>query len=326
MKKKVELNKIINGKYLLLYIMIFLVIIFSFASDKFLTMSNIDYLLMSQVPVGFIALGAMCIVIVDEFDLSLGYMIGFLMVLGAWMIKRGCNVWIIILTIIAVGATLGLINGILCVKFGLSSFIATLAVGILLSGLTLGISGGLVLSGNFPMLILNIGQLHVGKVALCVVMYIIFAGIMYYVLKYTRFGRNLYAVGGSKKVSYLAGIKTQTVTILAFTLAGAFTGVAAIVQLGQTGAAYPDFGPELLMPAYAIVFLSYTVFKPGTFNIPGAVLATVLFGIGNNALSILGTPFWVQTGYSGVLLLIAVTASLMLAKKKIHTQTDKRGD
>jgi ribose transport system permease protein len=204
------------------------------------------------------------------------------------------------------GALVGLLNGVLTVYFGISSFIATLGTGILLSGLTMGLSGGQVLFEGIPQTILSIGQGHFLGLGVTVWLTAVIALILLYVLEQTPFGRKLYAIGGSERVAFLAGIRTGLLKIVAFTLAGVLIGVGAIFALGQNGAANAGFGPELLLPAYAAAFLGVTTYRPGYYNIPGAVIAIVLMAVGFNGLNLLGAPFWVQPIFNGSVLIIAV--------------------
>ena len=82
--------------------------------------------------------------------------------------------------------------------------------------------------------------------------------------------------------------------------------VTAIFALGQNGAANAGFGPELLLPAYAAAFLGVTTYRPGYYNIPGAVIAILLMAVGFNGLNLLGAPFWVQPIFNGTVLVVAV--------------------
>ena len=300
---------LINKNYTLVYILILFAVIFSNLGSGFFTPANLNSILISQVTVGFMAIGAMLILIVSEFDLSLGYMIGFLMVLGAFLSEKGAPVAVVIPVMLAVGGGIGLVSGVLTVKFNISSFISTLAVGIALQGAALGITGGKVLSKGIPSFIITLGQGKALGLGICVWLFLAVLGAMFLVMEYTRQGRFFYAVGGSARVAYMAGVKTGAVKISAFALAGVFTGAAAVVQLGQSGSAFPSFGSSLLMPAYAIAFLSAAAFKAGKYNVAGLVLAVVVLGIGSNGLNIAGAPWWSENLYNGLILIFAILLS-----------------
>jgi ribose transport system permease protein len=293
-------------RYATVIILVALAVLFSFLSPQFLTVSNLRNLVVVQVPVSCLAFAAFLPLIVGEFDLSLGYMLGFLMVLAALLGEMGYGFEVVIPAMILGGGLIGAVNGLLRVTFQISSFIATLAVGIALGGATLGLSGGRVLFNGIPDLITEIGQEELFGVGISVWLTLILAVAFGYVLQNTPFGRRLYAIGGSERVAFLAGIRVNRYKVFAFAGAGFFVSFAAIFQLGQAGAANPIFGPELLLPAYAAAFLGVTTYRPGYFNVPGAVIAIILLAVGFNGLNLLGAPFWLEPIFNGAVLVVAV--------------------
>jgi ribose transport system permease protein len=300
---------LIFTKYATAFLLVLLIAVFSLVSDQFLTPTNWQNLLVVQAVVSCTAFAAILSLVVGEFDLSLGNMLGFLTMLGAFLGGQGYDARVVIPAMLIGGALTGLINGLLTVRFQISSFIATLGTGILLSGLTMGLSGGQVLFNGIPQSILSIGQGHFLGLGISVWLTAAIALILLYVLEQTPFGRKLYAIGGSERVAFLAGIRTGMLKIVAFALAGVLIGVGSIFALGQNGAASAGFGPELLLPAYAAAFLGVTSYRPGYYNIPGAVIAILLMAVGFNGLNLLGAPFWVQPIFNGGVLIIAVISA-----------------
>ena len=235
-----------------------------------------------------VSFAAIVPLIAGEFDLSLGNMIGFLAMVGAILGQAGYGAGIVFLAMVLAGAACGLINEILTVKFEISSFIATLGTGILLSGLTFALSSGQVIFSGIPETITYIGQERFLGLGISVWLTAIIALALLYVTEHTPFGRKLYATGGSERVAFLAGIRTGRLKIIAFVIAGLLVAVGAIFDLGQSGAANPGFGPDLLLPAYAAAFLGVTSYRPGYYNIPGAIVAILLLAVGFNSLNLLG--------------------------------------
>jgi ribose transport system permease protein len=296
-------------RYATALIVILLIVVFSLSTKQFLTADNWQNLLVVQAVVSCTAFAAILSLVVGEFDLSLGNMLGFLTMLGAFLGGQGLTGHVVIPVMLIGGVLVGLLNGFLTVYFQISSFIATLGTGILLSGLTMGLSGGQVLFDGIPPTILSVGQDHFLGLGISVWLTAVIALILLYVLEQTPFGRKLYAIGGSERVAFLAGIRTGRMKIIAFALAGLLVGVGAIFALGQNGAASAGFGPELLLPAYAAAFLGVTTYRPGYYNIPGAVIAILLMAVGFNGLNLLGAPFWVQPIFNGGVLVIAVISA-----------------
>ena len=296
----------IFSRYATVLILLALMLVFSLLSPQFLTGLNLRNLVVVQVTVCCLSFAAILTLIVGEFDLSLGYLIGFLMVVGATLGGAGYGAGVVIPAMIIGGTIVGAINGWLRVQFQISSFIATLGVGIALSGITQGISGGSVLFSGIPRLITNIGQGDFLGVGASIWLTLMLAGLLVYILEHTPFGRQLYAIGGSERVALLAGIRVNLYRVIVFAGAGFLVGIAAIFELGQSGGANPLFGPELLLPAYAAAFLGVTTYRPGYFNVPGACIAIILLAIGFNGLNLLGAPYWLQPIFNGAVLVIAV--------------------
>ena len=300
---------VVFGRYASVLLLLVLIIAFSLLSPQFLTNRNWQNLLVVQSVVTCMCFAATMPLVVGEFDLSLGSMIGFLAMLGAFLGGQKMTAETVIPIMLLAGVVVGIINGLLTVKLHISSFIATLGTGILLSGVTLGISNGQVLFTGIPKLILTIGQGHLFGLGISVWLTLVLAVIMFFLLEHTPLGRRLYAIGGSERVAFLAGVPTGKLKIVAFAGAGLLVGIGAVFALGQTGAGNASFGPELLLPAYAAAFLSVTTYRPGYYNVPGIVVAIVLLAVGFNGLNLLGAPFWAQPIFNAAVLLIAVVTA-----------------
>lgn len=299
----------IFGSYGTVLLLVGLFVLFSLTSPYFLTLENIQNVLLTQTIIGCVALGVMFPLIIGEFDLSVGYMLGFIAMIGAYLSGHGWSGVALIPVMLAVGALMGLINGVFTERLKISSFIATLGAGIVLEGLTDGISGGKVLSKGIPQLIKEIGNGYAGWLAISVWITLALAIVLFYVLEQTPFGRSLYAIGGSEKVAFLAGLRTRRRKILAFVISGLLVGCGAIFALGQNGSSSPGYGAELLLPAYAAAFLGVTTYRGGRYNVVGTIVGLLLLGIGFNGLSLYGVPFWVQPVFNGGVLLIAVVVA-----------------
>jgi ribose transport system permease protein len=294
------------NRYATLILLALLILVFSLASAKFLTVQNWQNLIITQSVVACLALAAILPLVAGEFDLSLGYLVGVLAMLGAYLAKQGGGTLEVVMAMLVAGTLVGVINGVLTVSFKISSFIATLGVGIVLSGATLGLSNGQVLFSNIPAALTDLGKGQFLGVGTTVWLALFLALVLLYVLEHTPFGRRLYAVGGSERVAFLAGVRTGRVKIAAFAGAGLLVAIGAIFALGQSGAANPGFGADLLLPAYAAAFLGVTTYRPGYYNVPGAIVAIILLAVGFNGLNLLGAPFWVQPIFNGAVLLLAV--------------------
>jgi ribose transport system permease protein len=303
-----------------LFVLIGLIVFFSvLLPATFPTYENLTTILTTQDVLAILAIGLLVPLAAGEFDLSIGFVLGFTGMEVA--VLTGVLHWhpvpAIVLTL-ATAVFIGLINGLLVVRVGINAFIATLGVGTVLSGLTIWMSNGTVVYQGIPDLLLAIGRTQLLLLPLPVFYMIIVIIVFSYIMGHTPFGRYIYAVGGGREVARLAGINTDLLTILAFTLSGFMAGIAGVLETATVGAAHPDVGPQFLLPAFAAAFLGATTIQPGRFNVLGTVVALFLLAVGIAGFQQLGAPFWVSPVFNGTALLIAVGLAVRRGSGRRH--------
>lgn len=298
-------------RHTILILIVLLIILFSIlAPDTFPTLANFEGLALGQAVSALLALSVLLVVVVGEFDLSVGYILGFSAVLTAQLGGGlGIPAPIAILLGLAAGGVFGLLSGTLVARLKVNSLIATLGVGLAVSGISVGVSGGQTLSTNIPAMIINLARTPILGIQSAVWIVLLVAVIMYIVLTKLPSGRKLYATGGSETVARMVGIRVRLIKTTIFVAAGVLAAVAGLLQLGLSGAANPTYGSNLLLPAFAAVFLGSTTVRPGFFNVWGTMLAVVLLAVGFSGLSLLGVPFWVEPVFDGVALIVGVLLS-----------------
>lgn len=295
-------------RYGAVLMLILVCIVFSILSpDSFATSQNAVTILQQQAVLACLALGLLLPIAVGEFDLSVGYVLGFAAVLAAALGgKTSLPGGVIIPLTIVAGILIGTLNGVLTAGFKVHSLIATLGVGFAVSGATVGISGGTTLFEGISPAVGTIANTTILGVKSAVWVVFLLAIVLFVVLEFTPFGRRIYAVGGNERVARLAGVRTGLIKVAAFAIAGGMAAFAGLLQLGQAGGATPTFGVDLLLPAFAAIFLGATAIKPGTFNVWGTIIAILLLAAGFTGLGLEGVPLWVQPIFDGVVLLVAV--------------------
>ncbi len=303
-----------------LFVLVGLIVFFSLLLPAtFPTYENLTTILTTQDVLAILAIGLLVPLAAGEFDLSIGFVLGFTGMEVA--VLTGVLHWhpvpAIVLTL-ATAVLIGLINGLLVVRVGINAFIATLGVGTVLSGLTIWMSNGTVVYQGIPDLLLAIGRTQLLLLPLPVFYMIIVIIVFSYIMGHTPFGRYIYAVGGGREVARLAGINTDLLTILAFTLSGFMAGIAGVLETATVGAAHPDVGPQFLLPAFAAAFLGATTIQPGRFNVLGTVVALFLLAVGIGGFQQLGAPFWVSPVFNGTALLIAVGLAVRRGSGRVH--------
>ncbi|MTD15129.1 ABC transporter permease [Nakamurella sp. YIM 132087] len=292
-------------------LLVVLIIVFAIALPAtFPTMRNASGILSTEAVGLMLAFGALVPLVCGEFDLSIGFVLSFSSMLVAVLtINQGWNVWVASLVTIVVAALLGAFNALLVQFFRISSFIATLASGTVLSGITLLISDSTIVTGSLPDSYTGIGSGGPGGIAPAVFMALAVGLILYYVLEHTPTGRRMEAIGQGRDAARLAGVKVNRLVVTSLIVSGGVAGLCGVVNTATQGSADPSVGPGFLLPALAAAFLGATTIRPGRFNIIGTLLSVLLLAVGVNGLSQLGTPQWVGPVFNGGVLLLAVGAA-----------------
>lgn len=303
----------------LLFLLLLLVVVFSILlPDSFPTDQTLTSILSSQPAIILVAFAVLIPLVVGEFDLSVGFGLGFSSVFFAWMMGKSVSFPLALLLVLAAGLTIGAANGFLVVRVGMHSFIATLATGTVLSGLIILLTDGQILSSGLPDGLLDATRTELAGVPLPV-FYMFGVGIvLWYVLEHTPVGRKMYATGGGAEAARLTGVNTQRLKFAAFVVGALLWTIAGLINTGRIGAAYPDIGPDFLLPAFGAAFLGATAIKPRYFNVWGTVAASFLVVVGVTGFQQAGVREWIEPVFNGVVLLVAVAISVRMSVLKVR--------
>jgi ribose transport system permease protein len=307
-------------------VLIFLIVLFSLLRpDTFATWDNASTIAQNEMVLLIIALASLLPLIVGEFDLSVGYVASITAILEAKLI--GGNGWDPVLAtvvVLLIGAAIGAVNAFLVVGIGVNSFIATLGTGSMLAGFGSYVSANKTLFEGVPQALIKLGSGHFGRVPINVLVALVFVLAIVYLLRYTAFGRYMYAVGGGRDAARLTGVATEGIRAASLVASGFVAGCAGLLELGLVGSASTTIGPEFLLPALAACFLGTTMGENGRFNVIGTVVAIFLIAVGVTGLEQLGAPNWVEPVFNGGALVIAV--SLTLLGKRIGSARNLAAD
>ncbi len=308
---------LLGARWALPVILVILVALFSLLRpETFATTSNFETMLTQQAVLCLLAFGTMLPLIVGEFDLSVGANLGAAAILVASLTgNQHHSVELSILIAVAVSAGIGLVNGLLVARIGINAFVATLAMGTLVTGIVLWGTNGNVVQ-RVPESLSAIGQNSALGVPLPVLYVLVLALVLGYVLRRTPVGRYLYAVGGSREAARLSGVNVTRLTLASFVAAGMLAGLAGVLLTAKLGSATPTTGPDFLLPAFAACFLGATAIRPGSFNVTGTITAVLTIAVGTTGLQLMGVPFYIEPIFSGVVLLIAALATRYLQQER----------
>lgn len=289
----------------------------SMRPDTFLTWSNFSTIFGSQAVLVIVTLGLVVPLTAGDFDLSIAQVLTLVsMVTAILSAKLGVPLWVIIPTVLVLGALVGAINGALTLYFRVHSLIVTLGVGTFLHGITLWISDSQTIGGVARALMQwSIIERFLG-IPIAFYYAIGLAAAMWYVLSYTAFGQQLLFTGRGREVGRLSGIAVGRVRLMSFVASGVMGAIAGLIYTGTTGSANPSSGTTLLLPAFAAAFLGATCITPGRFNPWGSVVAVYFLVTGINGLSVLGFRTFVQDLFYGGALVVAVMVSQLVSGRK----------
>jgi ribose transport system permease protein len=300
----------------LVVVLAVLFVFFSIASPFFLNSENLINILQNVAVVGIIACPATLLLIAGQFDLSVGSAAGFVGMLmavaalapgsGGTEVPWSGNMALAGAFVVAVAGTLliGAINAFSVTVIGINALITTLGTLAIFRGLTK------VLGNGQTIRIDNFGALGITRVLGIPLPVYIFAAavvIFWFILRYTVYGRSLYAIGASPTAARLAGIRTKRVVAIAFLLSSLCVALAGLIRLSQVGGASTNAGIGLELSVVTAVVLGGASLAGGRGGIGGTVLAVLIVGVLANGLIQLNVPsFWIEVA-NGLLLLGAVT-------------------
>lgn len=308
--KKVRLNfdiRMLNSLSRVL-ILVMLSLGMSLLSPVFLTSRNIVNIITTASIPAILAIAQTIVILTANIDLSIGSIFAIAGVTCGVMLKSGdIPAPYAILAGLAMGASLGLINGLLVAVIKLPPFIATYGVSFTAYGLASGILKGYVIYG-FPEAFRFIGN---GKF-LGIPMAVILAGIVVFLiwllLTRTTFGRRVFALGANAEAARMSGINTMGVLILVYVLSGLIAAFAGIVQIARINAADVELGTTLLQPTIAAVVIGGTSMYGGEGGVGGTVVGALTMSIIQNALILLGVPTLWQQFILGLFIIVAILA------------------
>jgi ribose transport system permease protein len=240
------------------------------------------------------------------FDFSVGAVAASSSVVtAAAVVDLGLPVVVSALLGIGFGAVVGVVLGALIAYGDVNPFIATLGVATLLGGAIFAYTQGLRITG-IPADLTGIGSGDWFGVPRIVVVSAAVAGVAWWLLSQTVFGRRLFAVGSNLRATHLLGVDVRRVQLLAFVASGVTAGIGGVLLLARNGGATSDSGMSMLFPALTAVLLSTIVIDLGRPSVPGAAVAIGFIAITVSGLTLVGTPAWVNQVFNGAALLLAV--------------------
>ena len=316
MKFKEYVRKNDNLVIVYLIFAVFL-IIGSAVSPRFLTAFNFGNIMEQAVCLGIVALGQVLVILIGGIDLSVGAVVSLGTAMMSLELGGGALpvVFKIVLTLLA-GMGVGLFNGLGIVRLKIPPFIMTLATMSIVSGIALKIRP--VPGGDVPYSLTEVlfGRLLIFPYA--VLIWILLLAMLVWVMGSRRFGRNLYAVGGSATTAELSGISVSRVTMTAHILCGAVASIAGICVAARMGTGDSTLGSQFGMDSITVCVLAGFSLSGGQGNVLGLLASTMIFSCISNVLNLTGVSSYFQYVFKGLILLITILVFSVKDRRKMQ--------
>jgi ribose transport system permease protein len=280
--------------------------------QSFLTVLTIKGILRDCAPLFIVSLGITVVVVMNDFDLSVGGLISLCSTIVVLLCATGyvgLNYFVAIGLTLLIGAALGLFSGLLIAYVRLPSFILTIAMGTVFTGVGLQLTGSNSVFAGIPTGFATIaGGTTLGFSNQVFVALVVFLAAQV-LLRYSEPGRYMYAVGGNIEAARLAGVRVRVLKAAGFAIVGLSAAIAGILLSSQSAASNPDTGTGLLLPAYAAVFLGSSMFRVGVFTPIGTALGALYLQVIATGLTILDLSGPLVQIIQGAILAAAVLVS-----------------
>lgn len=315
LRKRLSQNKLFSISLILLG----MAVIASLTSEYFLTEYNLQSVVRDLAFIGIVALGQSVLLLLGELDLSVGKIASLSGVLGGMMmVHYGINPWVSFIACFLLGALFGALNGLIISKLKLNAMVVTIGMQGVYGGINLVITKGKAIT-KVPESIYVLGT---GNVLGIPVPFIFTVGVLIiivFVIKKTKFGRYVYAIGNSREAARILGVKTDSVRVKAYAMVGALSALAGMLMMARLGASQPSIGDTWPMNSIAASVIGGLALTGGIGNPAGALVGAAIIMLIQNLIVLYGVSVYWQTAVSGIVVVLAISIdslSSILAERR----------
>jgi len=288
-----------------------------FKPDQMFAWNSYAVMFGSYAMIVVLTLGLMIPLTTGDFDLSVASTMALAaMLIAVLNVRMGWSIEGAIVMALLAGAAVGALNAFFVLWLGIHSLIVTLGTGYFINGVVLWISGSNVISGISMDLVNVVILTRFLGIPLAFWYAVILSAVIWYVFQHTALGRRLLFVGRGREVARLSGVNVTRVRAGALIAAGVIAALAGVLYTGMRGSSDPSSALSFLLPAFAAAFLGSTTLYPGRFNAPGALVAVYFLSTGVMGLNFLGAQSFVQNLFYGGGLVLAVSISQLIRKRR----------
>lgn len=298
--------------------LVILMVISTIASPKFLSFSNMMMILRTISTTALCAFGMTFVVLTGGIDLSVGSFMSLAGCLTTVLIAQtGIPSWLAITLSLFVGILFGATNGLIITKMNMPPFIVTLATMNIMRGISYTLTEGKPVSVQSDFLFEQIGSGYVGPVPIAAFYVTVAFALFWMLLNRARFGRHIYAVGGSITAARFSGIKTDRTVFFAYVISGVLSAFGGIILSSRLNSGQPTLGQGAELDAIASCIVGGASLSGGTGTLMGTLIGALIMGIISNILNLIGINSFIQLVIKGIIIILFVYINISKQKVKI---------
>ncbi len=291
----------------LIWVLLGLCVVATVLSPAFLNPANVTNVLRQIALYGIVSVGMTFVILTKGIDLSVGSILGVSAVLAALMIVAGLPVVVVVVAVLAMGTLMGAVNGLGITLGGIPPFIMTLGMMVMGRGLALTLANGQPVGlGARAADFMWLGRGAVLGVPVPVWVFVTVAAAAIYVLRYTAYGRQIYAVGSNTEAARLSGINVGLVTFSVYAISGFLAGLTALIFVSRLTVGEPTAGTGIELEAIAITVIGGTSLFGGEGGILGTIIGAAILAVLANIMNLVGISPFTQQIVKGAIIIGAV--------------------
>lgn len=304
----------IMEKYSIFIVLLIMIVICSMLNKNFLSAPNISNIMKQLAVATILAYGEMLLIISGMLDLSSGAVLAMAGVFSVSCYKATGSLLLAFLVAVLLAVGCNLVNALMVTNFKTPPFIATLAMQMVARGIALLYTKG----QNIPQLggYVVFGQGTIGPIPVSIIFMVVITIVIWYVLRHTRFGRSLYAIGGNEEAAIASGINVALNKYIVFAINGVLVGIAGVLFMSRVNAGLPNGAQGYEMEGLTAAIVGGTSFSGGIGTTMGTLAGAFIIGCLNNIMNLIGVDSYIQQIVKGCIIALAVIWDIRSKSKK----------
>ena len=303
--QKVDMKQRIRKIPPVAYMLVIIIVVFSFMDPHYLSFSNFRNVLIQATPLMIVAFGQTCIVLTQGTDLSLGAQVSFVTVFTVFLAQRSVPLVLAMLISVLCATLIGAVNGLIVAKGNIPPFIATYGMQNIVNSISLLLTAGSSIYFD-SLAYRTVTETTFLFLPIMVWVAVLVFIVVWVVLRKTKFGTNIHGLGGNKEALTLAGINPVTCMIKTFAFAGMIAGIAGVIALCRVESGQPTVATGWEFQAVAATLLGGTSLREGKGGVTGTIFGVLLIQIIKNGLNVVGVQSIYQNAIIGSIILAAI--------------------